>query len=99
MNASHPRAVEAKKEGGPSRANGIKVPKVEDHADLHRQTGGSDMKFTTVGVDIAKSQVVAGFRVEFIGFRLKEPLKQEVPVMARHAVRNDGVMREVIRMA
>jgi len=27
MNASHPQAVEAKKEGGPSRADGIKVPR------------------------------------------------------------------------
>jgi hypothetical protein len=49
--------VEAKKEGGPSRADGIKVPKVEDHKGLHRQIGGSEMKLTTVGVDIAKNVI------------------------------------------
>ena len=41
--------------GGPSRADGIEVPKVEEW-NLHRQTGGSEMKDSkpVVGVDIAK---------------------------------------------
>jgi hypothetical protein len=47
--------LEADEEGEPPLADGIRVPKVGDHADLYRQTGGADMKFTTVGVDIAKS--------------------------------------------
>lgn len=41
----------------PHGADGIKVPKVEDHGDLPRQTGGSIMKLTPVGVDIAKSVI------------------------------------------
>ena len=41
---------------GPSRADGIKVPKVDGRGDLHRQTGGSEMNVskTIVGIDIAK---------------------------------------------
>lgn len=40
----------------PSRADGIKVPKVEGHGDLHRQTEGSNMSVskTIVGITIAK---------------------------------------------
>lgn len=41
---------------GPSRAYGIKVPKVDGRGDLHRQTGGSNKNVskTVVGIDIAK---------------------------------------------
>jgi transposase len=33
------------------------VPELEDDEDRHRQTGGSEMKHTTVGVDIAKNVI------------------------------------------
>ena len=41
---------------GLSRADGIKVPKVDSRGDLHRQTGGSKMNVskTVVGIDITK---------------------------------------------
>jgi hypothetical protein len=39
---------------GPSQADGVEAPKVEDHQDFHRQTGGSEMKLTPVGIGIAK---------------------------------------------
>jgi hypothetical protein len=68
--------VEAKKEGGPSRAGGIKVPKVEDHADLHRQTGGSDMKFTTVGMDIGKSVMQLYYINAETGEIVNKPVKR-----------------------
>ena len=44
-------------------------------------------------------QVVAGFWVDFIRIRLKWPMMQEVADAARCAVRDDGAMHEVIRMA
>ena len=56
MDASHHLMLEGRRRvGGPSRADGIKVPKGEEQA-LRRQTGGSEMKTnrTVVGVDTAK---------------------------------------------
>jgi hypothetical protein len=38
-----------------SEADGIEVPKREDHKDFSRQTGVTIMKQTIVGVDIAKN--------------------------------------------
>ncbi len=38
-----------------SQADGIEVPKLEDHKDLPRQIGVTIMKHTIVGVDIAKN--------------------------------------------
>jgi transposase len=68
--------VEAKKEGGPSRADGIKVPKVEDHKGLHRQTGGSEMKLTTVGVDIAKNVIQLHYIDAETGEIVNRPVKR-----------------------
>jgi hypothetical protein len=45
------------------------------------------------------NQLVAGSAVDFSGCRSKKTAMHEAPSMARRAVRNDGVMREVIDMA
>ena len=63
-------------EGGPSRADGIKVPKKEDHVDLPRQTGGSAMKLTPVGIDIAKSVFQVHHVDEETGEVLNKPIKR-----------------------
>jgi len=42
-------------EGRPAGADGIDVPKKEDHVDPPGQTGESAMKLAPVGIDIAKS--------------------------------------------
>src|SRR5260370_15219895 len=77
MNVSHPRALRVLKERGASRADGMRVPKVEDHGGLHsRQTGGSEMKLTPVGIDIAK----AVFQVHYVdgatGEIVNKPIKR-----------------------
>jgi transposase len=41
--------------GGSSRADGIRVPKVGDHDDFPRQTGGSTMHYAIAGAEIAKN--------------------------------------------
>ena len=62
---------------GPSRANGIIVPRVDDRGDLHRQTGGSEMNLskTVVGIDIAKRVFqlhwVDGSTGEIVSLQLK----------------------------
>ncbi|KWC00295.1 hypothetical protein WL43_01460 [Burkholderia ubonensis] len=68
--------MKGKIEGGPSRADGIRVPKVEDHADLHRQTGGSVMKLTPVGIDIAKSVFQVHHVDEETGEVVNKPIKR-----------------------
>lgn len=63
-------------EGGPPGADGIKVPKVEDLADLHRQTGGSEMKPTPVGIDLAKNVFQVHHVNEETGEIVNKPIKR-----------------------
>lgn len=62
--------------GGPVRADGIKVPTKEDHVDLPRQIGGSAMKLTPVGIDIAKNVFQVHHVDEETGEVLNKPIKR-----------------------
>src|SRR5260363_43639 len=54
MHAS-PLPVSGERNGtGASQADSLQLPKMEDHQEVHRQTGGSEMKLTPVGMEIAK---------------------------------------------
>lgn len=63
-------------EDGPSRADGIKVPKKEDHVDLPRQTSGAAMKLTPVGIDIAKNVFQVHYVDEETGEVVNKPIKR-----------------------
>jgi hypothetical protein len=56
-----------------SQADGIQVPKREDHQNLSRQTGVTIMKHTIVGVDIARNvmqvQTKGGSRLSAVRLR------------------------------
>ena len=82
MTASHPEAgQEAEREGievggGSSRADGIKVPRGDIREGIHRQTGGSEMKFTPVGIDIAKQVFQVHYVDESTGEVVNRPLRR-----------------------
>jgi transposase len=61
---------------GLSRADGIKVPKMEDHVDLHRQTGETKMKLTPAGIDIAKHVFQVHYVDEETGEIVNKPIKR-----------------------
>lgn len=68
--------------------DGIIVAKVEDHADLHRKTGGSDMKLTTVGVDIAKSVMQLHYVDAETGEIVNKPVKRVAFLEHREGIRD-----------
>ena len=62
------------KTDAPSRADGIKVPKVDNPKSSHRQTGGSIMKPTPVGIDIAKNV----FQVHYVDEQTGEIISKQI---------------------
>src|SRR4051794_19260808 len=60
------------------RAHGIELPRLEDHKDLPRQTGGAIMKHTIVGVDIAKNVMQVHWVDADSGEIVNKPIKRAV---------------------
>jgi hypothetical protein len=61
-----------------SQADGIEVPKLEDHKDLPRQIGVTIMKHTIVGVDIAKNVMQVHWVDPDSGEIVNKPIKRAV---------------------
>ena len=61
---------------GLSRADGIKVPNLEDHRVLRRRTREAIMKLTPVGIDIAKNVFQVHCVDERSGEIVNKPIKR-----------------------